>query len=197
MYTTGILYFSFLRLSICYRSCIFHSCIFHPCCLLPHFPLLHFPTLLSTPAFSTPAFSAPPPFASLVMIFEHSYYRIYWIEFHQIFTMVGIWFDLTSFPIAQRILPWFWQPILGSKLAKLFHSPSFNALAFETDRDITFRFQKVQWQLFIYSMYKFGEIQFSNCGVQEAVRRTPSSWSSVYLLSFVGRWVLSFVSCIR
>jgi len=36
LYTTGNLYF-FLRLSICYRSCIFH-----PCCLLPHFPLLHF-----------------------------------------------------------------------------------------------------------------------------------------------------------
>jgi len=29
-YTTGMLYFSFLRRSICYCSCIFHSCIFHP-----------------------------------------------------------------------------------------------------------------------------------------------------------------------
>jgi len=46
-----------------------------------------------------------------------------------------------------------------------------------------FRFQKVQWQLFLYTVYKFGEILSSNPGVNQGERRTVPRRSAVELLA--------------
>ena len=69
--------------------------------------------------------------------FEQKELRIYWTDFHHIFTVAPIGnliLDCRLDPLilmAQETLPW--QPILGSKLAKSDYSPLFATLAFQNE----------------------------------------------------------------